>query len=310
VELAAEIITKYPTKDIYLVNSHDGLLQRCPIKAQKHAMEFLKNRGVKVLLGHRVLSLESKKKFFPTDKGELIPADLAFLCSGLKPNSEPLLDKFNDKVTPTQTPLPSLESKKPSSPFSSTSDLFTSPSALSRLTSNSSSFSSSSSSSSSSSENKSFSNPSEPSSPFPPPPPLLTRQSSIQLKKDGFFPPGISTGIADRGGFLYANEYLQLVGEENIFVAGDITASDEEKLAQTAERRAALVSKNVKRKMKGQKLIPYKGITKPLLISLGLYNGIFIYGTFVWIGLIPAVLKEIVEWKTIYRYIYRIPLPF
>jgi len=110
--------------------------------------------------------------------------------------------------------------------------------------------------------------------------------------------------------FLHVNDYLQLIGSENIFVAGDVTATEEEKLAQTAESRAVIVVKNLKRKIQGQKLIPYKETPKPVLISLGLYDGIFIYRSFVWHGLIPAILKEIVEWKTMARYIYRIPLPF
>jgi len=99
--------------------------------------------------------------------------------------------------------------------------------------------------------------------------------------------------------------------KKNIFVAGDVTASKEEKLAQTAESRAVVVVKNILQLSEGKKLTSvYKETAKPVVISLGYYDGVFAYKTFSFCGFIPAVLKEIVEWKTMARYIYRVSLPF
>jgi NADH dehydrogenase FAD-containing subunit len=41
------------------------------------------------------------------------------------------------------------------------------------------------------------------------------------------------------------NSHLQLRHHPNIFVCGDVIAVDEEKLAQTAEKHAAIVAKNI-----------------------------------------------------------------
>jgi len=310
VELAAEIIDKYPKKEVYLVHSQSALLQRLPPKAQNYALYFLQIRGVKVLLEHRVLPLESKDKAYHTDKGAVIPADLAFLCTGLKPNSEPLREAFPRKI----------------SPLIDTRSLRN----LNHTSSDTSSTNSPSTTSTSPFEKGDAKKPELQR--FASSPPMLERRtsgsdisrtpglrrfrklptsSSIALEEDGTTPMGISTGRHDGGGFLKVNKYLQLQGEKNIFVAGDVTASTEEKLAQTAESRAVVVVKNVTRLAEGKPLTRiYKETPKPVVISLGYYDGVFVYKNFALCGFIPAILKEIVEWKTMARYIYRISLPF
>jgi len=92
------------------------------------------------------------------------------------------------------------------------------------------------------------------------------------------------------------NEFLQLEGEENIFVAGDITAIDEEKTAQNAERQAEVVSKNIRALHKRRKLTKYEPRSRPLIISLGKHRAIFDNGNFVLRGWIPAMMKSMIEW--------------
>ena len=102
--------------------------------------------------------------------------------------------------------------------------------------------------------------------------------------------------------FLQVNEYLQVKGEEKIFAAGDIVALHEEKTAQAAEKQAEIVAKNILHHIYKERLERYEQKTKPMVISLGKNNGIFIYKQFVLTGFIPGLLKRIIEWKTMQRY--------
>eukprot|EP01133_Synstelium_polycarpum_P020521 gene20521-24632_t len=104
-------------------------------------------------------------------------------------------------------------------------------------------------------------------------------------------------------GYIKTNEFLQMAGStllRNVFVAGDVLNVREEKLAQLAENTADIVVNNIyaleyrtESKMKA-----YKSFSKPVLISLGKYCSIFVYKDWVFTGLLPALLKEAVEWKT------------
>ncbi len=86
VELAAEIVVRYPQKKITLVHAKTELIERNPPRARTYARKFLEKRGVTILWGERVI--RKKKEGYVTDKGSLLSADLAFLCTGIKPNYE------------------------------------------------------------------------------------------------------------------------------------------------------------------------------------------------------------------------------
>jgi apoptosis-inducing factor 2 len=98
------------------------------------------------------------------------------------------------------------------------------------------------------------------------------------------------------------NEYLQLGKNKNIFVGGDVSATKEEKTAQTSENHAQLIVKNIRCLKKGESLESYRPIKRPMVISLGKRNAIFEYNNFVFTGLFPTILKWFVEWKTMIRY--------
>ncbi len=115
------------------------------------------------------------------------------------------------------------------------------------------------------------------------------------------FQDSISTALTHKK-YLEVNEFLQLKGHHHIFVAGDVTGIKEEKTAQTAESHADLIIKNILRKESNKSLIPYKSKSRPMVISLGKYNGIFEYKGFIIPGLIPAFLKWAIERKTMWRY--------
>ncbi len=96
---------------------------------------------------------------------------------------------------------------------------------------------------------------------------------------------------------------MQLLRHSNIFVAGDAASVPEEKLAQNAEKHAEVVVKNILRLERGGKrpLCSYRSSARPVLISLGKLDGILIYAGWTLTGFIPAVMKEVVEWKVMVR---------
>ena len=101
---------------------------------------------------------------------------------------------------------------------------------------------------------------------------------------------------------LKINKYLQITNYPNIFSAGDITNLVEEKTAQNAEKQAEIIVRNIKHSETNEELEEYKSIKRPMVISLGKYKGILTYKNFVLTGFIPAIIKKIVEWKTMRRY--------
>jgi len=206
VELAAEIVSHFPGKEVVLVHSQSTLVSRFPKKAVRYVDQFLRSRGVSVVCNERVVG--HKGQVFVTDQNKELEVDLAFLCTGIQPNSGFLKDSFSDCITPM--------------------------------------------------------------------------------------------------GYVKTNEFLQMQGEviyPNIFVAGDVADVREEKLAQTAEKMAAVVVNNIFCMERGKKPEKYTSpLYRPVLISLGKYHGVLVFGNFAFTGPLPALLKEAVEWKTLMRY--------
>tara|TARA_Y100000310_G_scaffold70474_1_gene66159 strand:+ start:18776 stop:19813 length:1038 start_codon:yes stop_codon:yes gene_type:complete len=86
VELAAEIIEKYPDKKITIIHGSKELIERNPEKARNYAYNFFKERDVNIIFNELVKGKTNKT--FKTNKGKKITADLVFSCIGIKPNSE------------------------------------------------------------------------------------------------------------------------------------------------------------------------------------------------------------------------------
>src|SRR3989344_615569 len=101
---------------------------------------------------------------------------------------------------------------------------------------------------------------------------------------------------------VIVNEYLQVIGQKNIFAAGDLTDRKEEKTAQNAKRQARIVIKNIISLYKNKKLHSYIIKETPKIISLGKYDGIFIFKNFVFGGLIAGIMKNLVEKKEMFFY--------
>lgn len=197
VELAAEISTHYKEKEITIVHSGDKLIGRNKGKTIRHAEEFLKKRGVKIIYNERVIDAKENGKTYHTDKNREIKTDLAFLCTGITPNFEFMNKNFKNKLN--------------------------------------------------------YKN------------------------------------------FIKVNEYLQLEGTKNIFVAGDVNSTEVEKTAQNSEIQARIVLKNILSLENNRKLKKYKQHKTPLVISLGKFNGVFESNYFVFTGLIPGIMKTLIE---------------
>lgn len=205
VELSAEIIEHCPDKEVTLVHSNEHLMQRSTGRAIQYAETYFMKNGVRLLLGQKVVA--HKGCFFATNKGQIIEADLAFICTGNVANTD------------------------------------------------------------------------------------FMRQSCFADKLSA-------------SGLLQVNDYLQLNGYRNIFVAGDITdiPQEEEKLCQTAGAEVAVVIKNLERSLKSAPLFKYVPSPCPMLISLGKVDGILTYRGFSLTGFLPAIMKEFVEWKEMVWY--------
>jgi NADH dehydrogenase FAD-containing subunit len=205
VELAAEIIEHCPNKEVTLVHSKEHLMQRSTGRAIRYAESYFVKNGVRLLLGQKVVAHEGC--FFATDNGQIIEADLAFICTGNVANTDFMKQScFADKLSAS--------------------------------------------------------------------------------------------------GLLQVNDFLQLNGYRNIFVAGDITdiPQEEEKLCQTAGAEVAVVIKNLESMLTNAPLHRYIPSPCPMLISLGKVDGIFTYRGFSFTGFLPAIMKEFVEWKEMIWY--------
>ena len=202
VELAAEIIEKYPEKKVTIAHGINELIERNPKKAREYAKKFLEKRKVKLIFNEFVI--KNKGNTYITDKKTEIKADLAFLCTGIKPNYR-----------------------------------------------------------------------------------CMSKSLSYCL---------------NQGKAIIVNEYLQAKGFSNVFAAGDITDVKEEKTAQNAEKQAEVVVKNIMNLKNGKKMEEYKSKPRVMVISLGKWHGILVYKNFVLTGLIPGILKGLIEWKEMSKY--------
>ena len=117
----------------------------------------------------------------------------------------------------------------------------------------------------------------------------------------------------DERGFVKVNAFLQIEGYPNIFACGDVASIREEKLAQNAENSASVVIHNCIRSFihnKPHKLKQYKPVLRPMIISLGKYDGYFLFGKWNLPGIIPALMKVVVELKVMTAYKFQNGLNF
>lgn len=101
--------------------------------------------------------------------------------------------------------------------------------------------------------------------------------------------------ILNKKGQVIVNKYLLAGRYKNIFAGGDITSIKEEKLAQNAETHGKIIAKNIIRSEKKENLKEYISTKRLMLISLGKKIGIFEYKKYTFIGILPLIMKNIIE---------------
>jgi len=111
VELAGEIATDFPGKDITLVHSQTTLIQPNVFNEKFYirAQEKLEKLNVKIILNDRIELSNNKdlnyiegKKTYTTQKSKTnITADLTFICTGTRINNKSLLNSpFKARINP------------------------------------------------------------------------------------------------------------------------------------------------------------------------------------------------------------------
>ncbi|XP_041453522.1 ferroptosis suppressor protein 1-like [Lytechinus variegatus] len=94
VELAGEIATDFPKKDVTLIHSRDTLLETAvSLKLRNVVKKQLLDLKVNLVMGEKVLDLAQIPtdlsggfREVKTDKGTVVPADLVFICIGMTVN--------------------------------------------------------------------------------------------------------------------------------------------------------------------------------------------------------------------------------
>ena len=87
VELAAEIVYHYgKTKKVILVDAQESILPLFPKAVVEHAMGWLENRGVDIMLGRKLISWDATKCIFEDES--VLEADLVLNCFGGRANSQ------------------------------------------------------------------------------------------------------------------------------------------------------------------------------------------------------------------------------
>ncbi|NXX43863.1 AIFM2 factor, partial [Tricholaema leucomelas] len=106
VEMAAEIKTEYPDKEVTLVHSKEALADvELLDSVRQEVKEILLRKGVHLVLGEKVNNVESlipsqfrKDMVVRTEKGTEVVVDMVVLCTGIKINSSAYATAFGEKM--------------------------------------------------------------------------------------------------------------------------------------------------------------------------------------------------------------------
>ncbi len=197
-EVAGEIVTKKPRKEVKLVHLGDRLLERIPEKASEYTEKFLRGHGADIFLDEKITDHQEGK--FVTEKGREVDADIGIWCGGIQPNA-------------------------------------------------------------------------------------------------GFL-SGFEEFVFSEKGALKTSPHLNLPGYSNIFAGGDVNDVREEKTAYNADRHGHLISENIIRSVEGEDLLSYEKRSYPMLLSLGSRDGTLSYSKWTLSGLVPRIMKGLVQYWT------------
>ncbi len=106
--------------------------------------------------------------------------------------------------------------------------------------------------------------------------------------------PGV---VFDERKRVIVNEYLALPNDNHIFVIGDGASTPYSGLAQTANHNGTYVGKHIARLIQGKSLSPYVPAPVSFVIPIGNYWAVFVHKKMVWKGLLPWILRSVVDFK-------------
>ncbi|KAI0847456.1 FAD/NAD(P)-binding domain-containing protein [Daldinia vernicosa] len=96
VELATDAKSKYPEKRVTLVHSRDSVMHRFGPKLQAAATDGIKDLGIELITGDRVVSEDKEKGIAVLRSGKEIACDYLVNCTGQRPDS-----KLISELSPT-----------------------------------------------------------------------------------------------------------------------------------------------------------------------------------------------------------------
>ena len=94
IELAGEILSRYNNKNIRIIHSNERIIYRNNIKSCIYAERFLKKNNVGIICCEKVIRKERSELI--TNKNNNFKYDIAFFCTGIKPNSDFIDKKYLD----------------------------------------------------------------------------------------------------------------------------------------------------------------------------------------------------------------------
>jgi NADH dehydrogenase FAD-containing subunit len=86
VELAAEIVDYFPTKQVTLLDAQSSLVPNFPRAVADYAHQWLLERGVDLILGEKLQSWNDTS--CALQDGTVLQADIVYVCFGNRPNSQ------------------------------------------------------------------------------------------------------------------------------------------------------------------------------------------------------------------------------
>ncbi|KAI1194295.1 hypothetical protein F5X97DRAFT_336115 [Nemania serpens] len=101
VELAMDAKSHYPEKKVVLVHSRDKVMHRFGPKLQNAAMDGLRDLGVEVITGDRLIGEDRERGVVMLRSGKEIECDFLVNCAGQKPNSTLIAELSPKSMTAT-----------------------------------------------------------------------------------------------------------------------------------------------------------------------------------------------------------------
>ncbi|KAI0969054.1 hypothetical protein F4678DRAFT_178756 [Xylaria arbuscula] len=99
VELATDAKSLYPEKTVVLIHSRDNVMHRFGPELQKAAMEGLRDLGIEVITGDRLIKEDKESGVVILKSEKQVKCDFLVNCAGQKPNSALITELSPKSVT-------------------------------------------------------------------------------------------------------------------------------------------------------------------------------------------------------------------